>query len=449
MPASAPVPAPFRQHLSETLRLGVPVMAARAGLLVMFIVLTILVGHSGGTELAFLGLGMAPQIVLLLIGIGLTQGTLVLVAQAHGAGEDGRTGSIFKVGAVQALAFGAVAGLLLQLSGPAFHAIGQDPAIADGAGRVTAALAWGMPGILLFSAATYFLEGIGRPRPGLVAMIAGNLVSAGLGWILIAGPDGQGALGAAWAITAARWVMGLGLALHVWFLPDRDRLGVRAPIPAMAALAAKMRRVGLPVGLAQGLESASFAGIVVLAGYLGPDALAGYQITMNLVATMFMAAIGISTASAVRVGHAVGRGDRANMARAGWTGMGLVAVVLAGAAALFATAPEAIARIYTDDPGVLAVAGPAIAFAAWFLIFDGTQAVAMGILRGAGDVWMPSILQLVAFWGLALPAAAVFAFWTEAGTLGLLGGITVGVVAATALLATRFALVARRAVRRL
>ncbi len=457
---SVPLPLSFARHLLETLRLGLPVALARAAVLSMLIVITILVGHAGsqgggqgggqgsGMELGALSLAMAPQLVLMLVGIGLSQGVLVLVAQAHGAGEQGRCGAVLRVGVLQALGFGVVIGLLLQGAGPVFASMGHAPDLAERAGLVAAILGWGMPGVLVFNACTFFLEGLGRPRAGLVVMIGGNLISAGLAWLWV---GEHGAPGAALAMTLTRFLMGATLALYVWRLRDRVELGVRGTLSHtlrhdMPALGRRLRRLGYPLALAQGLEAGSFSGLVLMAGYLGPAALGGYQITMNLIATVFMIGVGLSTASAVRVGQAVGRHDRVNMARAGWAAM-LLVVVLTGAIGLsFGSLAEGIAAIYTNDPAVRAVAIPAIGLAGWFVVFDGLQGVCMGALRGCGDVWIPTALQLVAFWALAIPIGGLLAFRADYGALGLFAGLTVGVVAATVLLAARFALVSRRAI---
>jgi len=233
---SVPLPVPFARHLLETLRLGLPVALARAAVLSMLIVITILVGHAGGQrggqgsgmELGALSLAMAPQLVLMLVGIGLSQGVLVLVAQAHGAGEQGRCGAVLRVGVLQALGFGVVIGLLLQGAGPVFASMGHAPDLAERAGLVSAILGWGMPGVLVFNACTFFLEGLGRPRAGLVVMIGGNLISAGLAWLWV---GEHGAPGAALAITLTRILMGGALAFMSGCCGTVPNWGCVAPSP--------------------------------------------------------------------------------------------------------------------------------------------------------------------------------------------------------------------------
>src|SRR3546814_5173779 len=63
-------------HIRRTFALAVPVMFARAGLVVMMAVDTIMVGHAGGQELAFFSISLAPQMALLVTGIGLLIGTV-------------------------------------------------------------------------------------------------------------------------------------------------------------------------------------------------------------------------------------------------------------------------------------------------------------------------------------------------------------------------------------
>ena len=76
-------------------------------------------------------------------------------------------------------------------------------------------------------------------------------------------------------------------------------------------------------GGADGLETAVFATVTVLIGKLSATALAGHQIALTTVSMTFMMPLGISSAAAVRVGQAIGRGDPDGAARSGWTALGL------------------------------------------------------------------------------------------------------------------------------
>ena len=86
-PGSAEIAGPsmnFATHLKRTVRLAVPMIVARAGLLIMVAVDTAMIGHYGTLDLAFYAAANALQVIMILVGVGLLQGTVVLVAQAHG-----------------------------------------------------------------------------------------------------------------------------------------------------------------------------------------------------------------------------------------------------------------------------------------------------------------------------------------------------------------------------
>jgi len=85
------------QHVRETVRLALPVMLARCGLIIMITVDTLMVGRAGSAELAHFAIGYAPQITMLTVGIGLLVGTVVLTAQAVGAGRRTLAGRIWRL----------------------------------------------------------------------------------------------------------------------------------------------------------------------------------------------------------------------------------------------------------------------------------------------------------------------------------------------------------------
>jgi MATE family multidrug resistance protein len=439
-------------NVAATLRLALPVVATRASLLILVAVDIAMTGHAGQAELAYLGIGIAPQVMLLLVGMGTLYGTAVLVAQADGAGEASACGAIWRVALVHAAAIGSVLGALC-FAGEAFlTAIGQAPDVAAGGGVVLRMFAWGMPAMLLAVATWLFLEGIGRPLPGAVVMVAANVVNAGLNWMFIYGNGGAPALGAEGAVlatTVVRWLMALGLIAYALTMPGNERYGVRGPVRGAWARGRTLRRIGLPFAIAQGMESGAFSAVVLLAGYIGTASLGGYQIAQNLIALVYMSAIGIATASAVRVGNAVGRSDPSGVRWAGWTGTALVAVIMSAIGILFAVAPVPLVRVYTSDPEVLAVAVPTVVIAAWVLAWDGAQGVLMGILRGVGDVWVPVAMHAFAFWGVMVPAGAWFAFRTDLAASGLMAGALCGVITASILLGARFAVVSGRPIHRL
>ena len=98
-------------------------------------------------------------------------------------------------------------------------------------------------------------------------------------------------------------------------------------------------------------------------------------------ALAYMLALGLSTATAIRVAYAVGRKDAVALQRAGWIGTGLVAALMLIVAIASYLGREGIAFTYTQDAAVAPLAVAALAIAAVVIPMDGTQGVLIGALR--------------------------------------------------------------------
>ena len=146
-----------------------------------------------------------------------------------------------------------------------------------------------------------------------------------------------------------------------------------------------------------------FALATALSGTLDPISSAAHQIALNLAGVAFMIPLGIGSAGAVRVGHAVGAGDRPRASAAGWTAILLGAVFMILAALVFILVPRQLIGLFSKDADVLAVGSSLLFLAAIFQLFDGIQGVITGTLRGIGDTRTPMVVNLVAHWVLGLP----------------------------------------------
>jgi len=438
------------EHVRRTLTLAAPVIVARCGMLVMVTADTIMTGHAGAAELAYLAISFSPHIAMLVIGIGLLTGVVILVAQADGAGRHETCGRIFWIGLANGLVLGLVWAMVMTEGEAMLRLFGQGEDLARGGGRALGMFAWGMPAIYLYVAAAMFLEGIGRTRPGMFVMIGANVLNVALNWVLIYGNLGfepMGAAGAVLATSLTRWAMLLAILAYVLTMADRDRYGLFRPIEAPFRLQWRFLRLGAPMALSYTAETTAFTAITMIAGIMGAVHVAAFQASMNVIAFCFMVAIGMATATSVRVGNAVGRRDMQGMRLAGWTGTGLIAIAMVALSVLIALFREPIAGIYTSDPEVRAMIHAALFVATLVLVVDGLQAVLVGALRGAADVWPTTLICFVSFWVVMVPAAWILGPLLDGGVTGLLWGEAVGIAVVTVLLALRFRIVSRRDVR--
>jgi MATE family multidrug resistance protein len=171
-----------------------------------------------------------------------------------------------------------------------------------------------------------------------------------------------------------------------------------------------------------------FAAATALAGRLPPAALAAHQIALNIAGFTFMVPLGVASAGAVRVGHAVGRRDAAGAARSGWTALLFGTLFMACAAAVFLLIPRALIGAFTSDASVLRIGTSLLFVAAVFQLFDGLQGVATGVLRGLGDTRTPMLWNLAAHWFIGLPLGYGLCFVAGLGVIGLWWGLSSGLI---------------------
>jgi MATE family, multidrug efflux pump len=141
-----------------------------------------------------------------------------------------------------------------------------------------------------------------------------------------------------------------------------------------------------------------------------------------------MIPLGLGSAGAVRVGHAVGARDRQRASAAGWTAILLGTLFMIFAAAIFILVPRQLIGLFSKDADVLSVGTSLLFLAAVFQLFDGIQGVITGTLRGLGDTRTPMIVNLVAHWLLGLPTSYVLCFVIGWGVYGLWIGLSLGLI---------------------
>ncbi len=436
----------LRDELRAQVRLAVPVIGVNLGLMSMNIVDSAIIGHVSTAGLSAVSLGHAVLWVPLSFGVGLVMALDPLVSQAFGAKDDAAVARALQRGLVLALAV-AVPLLVLLLLGAdaAMAALDQPEELRDTAAAYTRITALGLPALLVFVALRRSLQALGRLRPIVWVTLLANVVNAAVDWALVRGEWGfpqLGARGCAVATTTCNVVMVVLLLAFTWRDLGPHLLPVRERVLALAPLG-RMLKLGVPIGLALALEAGAFNAVTLVMGWFGTLELAANRVVLTLATASFMLPLGLSTAAAVRVGHAVGAGDPEGMRRAARVALGTGAVVMGAFALLFVAAPLTLLSAFTDDREVLELALVFVPLAAGFQLFDGLQVVAAGVLRGIGDTRVPMLVNLVGYWILALPlgtlAARRWGGGPQAMWWALGGGLLFAAVALVLRIRNRFA----------
>lgn len=438
----------LRTELRAALALSIPLSVSVAGDQLISLVDTMVAGRLGALQIAATGVGAALLFAGYISSMGVLYGLDPLAAQAIGANRPKDAHRAYQEALLAALglALPAIAiGWTLQA---VLLPLGLDPALCAEVrqyliGRLPAVLP-----MLLNVALSRYLQANGAARPVVISMVVGNLVNVPANLALAAGDRGLGFLGIPpLGLGEGLGVMGIGLAstvvaiaqfavlytcvrVYVPAPPDPDR-------PSRAGLRA-LFKVGLPVGLHFTGEMGVFATVAVLAGKLGPLAAGGHQVAIQLASFTFTVCLGVSSATAVRVGHARGRGDPDGVRLAGIAGMLLAAGFMACTGTAFALFPATLAGLLTNLPEVVVASTPLLRVAAVFQLFDGLQTTAAGALRGLGDTRWSMVLNFIGHWIFGLPIGVSLAWGLDLGAVGLWWGLTIGLCFTGTTLTLRF-----------
>jgi MATE family multidrug resistance protein len=421
----------LREEFRPMFRLALPVVLAEMGWMTMGMVDTLMVGRLSPEAIGAVGLGSSIFMGLSIFAMGLLLGLDTLVSQAFGANDLESCHRWLIHGVVLAVVLSVpITGLLLVIAG-ALAGWGIDPVVRALTEPYVSIVAWSTLPLLLYAAFRRYLQGMGIVRPITIALIAANVVNVGVNWLLIFGNLGAPALGvagAAWATVFSRAVMAAFLLGAILYRERETATSIFSSIRLEIAWFARLLRLGLPAATQLTLEVGAFAAATALAGRLPPAALAAHQVAINYAALSFMVPLGISSAGAVRVGHAVGRRDPAGASRAGWTALLFAVLFMSTAAAIFLAIPRLLLQAFTSDPGVLEIGVTLLFVAAVFQLFDGVQVVATGALRGLGETRVPMLWNLAGHWFIGLPLGYTLCFVVGVGVIGLWWGLSIGLI---------------------
>ena len=434
-------------ELRRTATLALPLAAGHLSHGLVGFVDTVVAGRHGTQTLAAVAVGAALFWLPMMVPMGTLMALPPSVSQLDGAGRRGEIGALFR----QALWLAALLGValfgLLSALPLVLAPMGMDPDIIPGATAFLHAIRWGIPAFTLYLCMRYLSDGLHWSMPTMVIGFGGLLLLAPLGWALTNGVGGLPELGAAglgWASAAMFWAQAVAFALYLRRAPRFAdlRLFARLDAPRWPVLR-ELAGTGLPIGVTVAMEGSLFIVTALLIGRLGELPVAAHQIAINVASLCFMIPFGVAEATTVRVGHALGRGDRAGVRRAYFAGIALVLGTQALSATVLLSANHAIVGLFTADAAVAALAASLLLYAALFQFPDGVQVLSAGALRGLRDTRVPMLLAAFAYWGIGMPVGAILGlglggFTTAWGPRGMWIGLTAGLAVAAVLLARRF-----------
>ncbi|WP_406697821.1 MATE family efflux transporter [Sphingomonas qomolangmaensis] len=418
------------------LALAWPVMLTSLNWTILHVTDVIVVGLTGTQEVAALGASRALTYIGIVVVLGWLSGVLVFVSRADGAGDLPETGRVLHEGLVLGLVLGlASGGILFAFAHPLLLMVGVEPGIAPAGARVVQVMALAYPFQLLSIAASFFLEGVSRPRRVMVVQLSVLPLNAVLAWAWSGGHLGfpaWGAVGAAAATATASAFGAVAMLYAAWTLPRAHERGVRRLRDWRPDGMIRLLRFGLVPAIASGLELAGFSILIALSTQLGEASAHAFQIVFSVHNITFGVALGLGSAAGVRVGNAIGEGRPEQAAWRAGLAAGLAALATGAMALGILIAAPGIVGAFPAINAVEAIGVGMLVAWAPFILFDGVQVVFVYALRSMGDQVAAGLNGIASFF-VVTGGLGWWLVHTGWGSLGLVYASGAGMVAAALL----------------
>jgi len=440
----------YKPHYYDNLKLAIPVVISQLGHTLVQTSDIIIIGHFAGTvALAGVSLGSSIFSVVLLIGIGISYGSTPLIAQNNGRNNYDECGQLLSNSLFINLLTGIIlfATVLLGAICLLGH-LHQSPEVITQTKPFLILLALSLIPMLIFNTFKQFAEGLGFTKQAMLISIWGNILNICLGIIFVKGLFGiapMGIRGVGYSTLIDRSVMAIVMSTYVFRSHNFKKYLKTFAIKNIDRVRSlKILKIGVPVALQYTFEIGAFSGAAIIIGSISYVALAAHQVAINLASITYMMSSGLAAAAAIKSGNYFGAKDHQNLRTSALSSYHIVMVFMFATALLFTFGNHFLPWIYTSDNAVIVIAAQLLIIAALFQLFDGAQVVGLGILRGMGDVNIPTIITFIAYWIIGLPVGYWLGIYLKVGVTGVWYGLTLGLMASVIMLFIRFQIMSRK-----
>ncbi len=438
---------PWRTESRAITKLAVPMALTHLAYMAIVTTDVVMMGWLGKDALAAGSLAGNYYWFFEMIILGVLYALSPILAQHIGARRFRMVRPATRQGFWLALILGIPCTAVVWHAGPILVLLGQDADLSENAQAYLRYMVVGLIPGLWYMVLCEFLVAHARPRAPLVVSTLAIFLNGFLDYSLIFGNFGMPRLGLVGAGVASATVSTtMFLAVLVFVLVDRKFRRYRLWGHFWRVdkdQIVEIIRVGTPIALTEVAEMGTFFVAALLMGMIGTDALAAHAIVTQTAGIVLMVPMGLAQAAAVRVGWAVGKGDYGSAARSGWTAVSMSAFFTLVTGAIFLLGGGVIVDFYLDaanpENRIAAELGVTLlAIAAVFMVFDGTQLVGRGSLRGLKDTRVPMQIALGCHWGIGMAAAAYFGVYLGMGAEAVWISMTVSWCLVCVLLLRRF-----------
>ena len=412
-----------RHYYKNLLSIGIPIVIGQLGTIILGFADTIMIGHHSTEELAAAGLVNNIYTLVFVMYMGFTYGLTPIIGRLYGEERTDCIGQKVRNSFFANMITGILFTLVLILLYFNLGHIGQPEELLT---LIRPYFLVNLASVLfmgIFFTMKQFLDGIGQTKVAMWAMIGGNVVNILGNWVLIYGVAGfpeLGLLGAGISTLVSRILMAtamVGMVMVCRKFADYRHNIIHSEINKVDFK--EMNRLGWPVALQLGMESAAFTLSCVMVGWLGTIPLAAHQVMITISQLFYLVLSGMAAAMAIRVSHFMGQKDYVAVRRNAYDGfrLNLLFSLCMGLPVLLLR--HQIGGWFNDNAEVQAYVAVLIILMMVYQFGDGLQYTFANALRGIACVKPMVLYAFIAYFVISLPLGYTLGFPCGMGLLGI------------------------------
>lgn len=432
----------YSKHYSTIIRLGTPIVLGQLGNVILGFIDTIMVGQYSGAALSAAGFVNNIFNLGIFAMLGFSYGATPIIGAFYGRRENDNVGHSFRDSIWANILFGTIVIAAYSLLYINIGNLNQPEELLPLMRPYFLILLASLPFVILFNSFKQFTDTVAATKTALWVIIIGNFTNVVMNYLLIFGVCGfpeMGLKGAGIATLLSRVLMAL---LFVMFIIGQKRFssyksGFKARRSKRSDVK-KLFKVGTPLAVQMGMETASFSLASLLMGWIGAVELAAFQVMCTTGSLCFLVYYGIAAASCIRISHFRGRGEWEKVNETATASLHIILAVAAVLSTGIIIFKCQLAAAFTSDTSIqkmfIAMLIPMLAYQ----VSDGIQINYANALRGIAVTKPMSIYALISYIMLALPVSYIFGFVFNLGGIGIAYGLPVGLTTAAILYYCRF-----------
>ncbi|MDQ7796087.1 MAG: MATE family efflux transporter [Spirochaetia bacterium] len=384
------------------------------------------VGRFVGTN-ALAAVGVAFPVIFLLVALimGITMGSSVLISQFFGARDRERLASTISTSYIFLFGAGIFMSVLGFFSVPfILNILAVPPEIYAEARSYMSIILGGMLITFGYNGVSAMLRGVGDSKTPLYLLVAASLMNVVLDLVFVI-VFHWGVAGAAWA-TLISQAFSFITAMVIF---NRTESHMKVELKKLSwnkEIFGSMIKIGLPTGIQQTLVSLGMMMLTRIVNEFGPATMAAYTAAARIDSFASMPAMNLSQALMTFTGQNMGAGKTERVKKGHRAAIIMNIVISLSITLLVTLAGHWLIGIFTTDGAVIDIGARYLLIVGFFYIIFGTMFINNGVMRGAGDVFIPMISSLLALWIVRIPCALLFTKVFGMGSDGIWWSIPAG-----------------------